>query len=243
MSGSGGGSTKVEETAEQKAAAKIAAEKWTFSQEKLAPLENRYMANVEDMDSAGRMSYIRGATNQASMGNLSQGLQQVGSQLGLAGINPNSGRWTGTQADLAEQNAQHGGETLGRAQFQQGAEKITGLQNIVAMGAGQSTQAQAGLGDIAAQSAATARSDAVNSFNRKSANLQLLGAAGGAAAGLGADYLKTKKANDTKVQEAMTGAGLTMPSWASNGQFGLTSDSLNASMPQWSANSGIRYGG
>lgn len=233
MSGSGGGSTKVEETAEQKAAAKIAAEKWTFSQEKLAPLENRYMANVEDMDSAGRMSYIRGATNQASMGNLSQGLQQVGSQLGLAGINPNSGRWIGTQADFAEQSAQQGGETLGRAQFQQGVEKITGLQNIVAMGAGQSTQAQAGLGDIAEQSAATARSDAVNSFNRKSANLQLLGAAGGAAVGLGADYLSGLKAGGGQTQTALQNAGITMPTWAESGQYGLSSGSLG----------GFKYGG
>ncbi|MGP3789759.1 hypothetical protein [Pseudomonas sp. B392_1p] len=185
MSGGGGGDNKVKDTPEQRYAAQVAAEKWNYSQSALAPLENQYMANVEDMDSAGRMSYIRGATNQASMDNLSQGLQQVDSQLGLAGINPNSGRWTGTQADLAEQGAQHGGETMGRAQFQQGAEKVTGLQNIVAMGSGQSTQAQSGLNDIAAQSAATARSDAVNSFNRKSANLQLLGAAAGAATNYG----------------------------------------------------------
>lgn len=233
MSGGGGGDNKVKDTPEQRYAAQVAADKWNFSQEKLAPLENQYMANVEDMDSAGRMSYIRGATNQASMGNLSEGLRQVDGQMGLAGINPSSGRWTGTQTDFAEQSAQQGGETLGRAQFHQGAEKITGLQNIVAMGAGQSTQAQAGLGDIAAQSAATARSDAVNSFNRKSANLQLLGAAGGAAAGLGADYLKTQKANAAQVQEAMSGAGISMPSWADSGQYGLSGSSL----------SGIRYGG
>ena len=233
MSGGGGGDNEVKDTPEQRYAAQVAADKWNFSQEKLAPLENQYMANVEDMDSAGRMSYIRGATNQASMGNLSQGLQQVDNQLGLAGINPSSGRWTGTQTDFAEQSAHQSGETLGRAQFQQGAEKITGLQNIVAMGAGQSTQAQAGLGDIAAQSAATARGDAVSSFNRKSANLQLLGAAGGAAAGLGADYLTGLKAGGAQTQTALSGAGISMPSWADNGQYGLSGSSLN----------GIRYGG
>lgn len=185
---SGGGKSKeqkIKDTPEQRYAAQVAAEKWNFAQETLAPLENQYMANVEDMDSAGRMSYIRGQANQASMANLSQGLQQVDSQLGMAGINPNSGRWQGTQSDMAERSAQQGGETMGRAQFQQGAEKIRGMQNIVAMGAGQSTQAQAGLGDIASTSARDARSDATNSFNRRSANLQLLGAAAGAATSYG----------------------------------------------------------
>ena len=62
---------------------KLAAEKWNFAQNNLAPLEeNQYMANVEDMDSEGRMSYIRGRANQSSMGGLSQGLQQVDQQLG-----------------------------------------------------------------------------------------------------------------------------------------------------------------
>lgn len=188
MSGGGDSDNTIKDTPEQRYAAQVAAEKWNFAQSALAPLEDQYMANVEDMDSAGRMGYIRGQANQASMDNLSQGLQQVNAQLGQAGINPNSGRWVGTQADFAEQNAQQGGETMGRAQFQQEAEQVKGLQNIVAMGSGESTQAQAGLSDIAATSAADARSDATNNFNRRSANLQLLGAAAGAAANYGMNY-------------------------------------------------------
>jgi hypothetical protein len=187
MSGGGGGKSDntVKDTPEQRYAAKVAAEKWNFAQETLAPLEDQYMANVEDMDSEGRMAYIRGRSNQSSMAGLSQGLRQVDQQLGQAGINPNSGRWQGTQSDLAERGAQQGGETMGRAQFQQSSEKIRGMQNIVAMGAGESAQAQAGLSDIASTSARDARGDASNSFNRRSANLQLLGAAAGAAASYG----------------------------------------------------------
>ncbi|MHB0820134.1 hypothetical protein ACYCFK_17890 [Stutzerimonas stutzeri] len=218
MSGGGGGSNDIKDTPEQRHAAQVAAEKWNYAQDTLAPLEVRYMANVEDMGSAGRMSYIRGATNQASMNNLSQGMQQVGSQLGQAGINPNSGRWQGTQADWAEQNAQQGGETMGRAQFQQSAEQIKGLQNIVAMGAGESTQAQAGLSDIASTSASDARSTAANNFNRRSANLQLLGAAAGAATSYGMN-------NFGGASTGAGGSGGVGLSGFDNG-FGLSSSSM-----------------
>src|SRR5690606_9504721 len=138
---------------EQRYAAQVAAEKWNFAQSTLAPLENEYMARVEDMNAPGRMSYLRGVTNQSAQAQLSSGIQQVGEQLGLAGVDPSSGRWNGTMTDLGQGVALAGGETMGRAQFQQGAEQIRGLQNIVAIGAGQSGQAQAGLGQMAAHSA------------------------------------------------------------------------------------------
>ncbi|MNZ74013.1 hypothetical protein SAMN05216201_109101 [Pseudomonas linyingensis] len=186
MSGGGGDSDNtVKDTPEQRYAAQVAAEKWNFAQSTLAPLENEYMARVEDMDSEGRKSYVRGVASQASQAQLGNGLAEVGSQLGQGGINPNSGRWNGTQADYAEGVAQAGGETMGRAQFQNASEQVRGLQNIVAIGSGQEGRAQAGLGQIAAQSASDARGDATNSFNRRSANLQLLGAVGGAAASYG----------------------------------------------------------
>ena len=49
---------------------------------------------------------------------------------------------------------------------------------------GEAGEAQAGLGSIASLNAANQRQDAFNSFNRQSANLQLLGTAAGAGAGL-----------------------------------------------------------
>lgn len=226
MSGGGKKSDNtVKDTPEQRYAAQVAAEKWNFAQSTLAPLEDQYMANVEGMDSEGRMSYIRGRANQSYMGGLSQGLQQVGQQLGQAGVNPNSGRWQGTQVDLAEQSAQQGGETMGRAQFQQRAEKTKGMQNIVAMGAGEATQAQAGLSDIASTSARDARNDATNSFNRRSANLQLLGAAAGAAANYGMNTYGRSSAPAGQAQ----GVGLS----GFDGGFGLSQNSV----------SGMRYGG
>ncbi len=185
---SGGGSSKSskpEDTPEQRYAAQVAAEKWNFAQAKLAPLENEYMNRVEDMGSAGRSSYIRGASNQSTMAGLGAAESQVGLQLAQGGINPNSGRWQGTQGDAGMQLAQAGGETMGRGLFQQQQEQLRGMQNIVAIGAGQEGQAQTGLNQIASTSAADARADATNSFNRRSANLQLLGNVAGAGTSYG----------------------------------------------------------
>lgn len=202
MSGGGGKETDntIKDTPEQRYAAQVAAEKWNFAQSTLAPLENEYMARVEDMDSAGRMSYLRGVTNQASQAQLSNGMVEVGQQLGQAGVDPSSGRWNGTMTDLGQGVALTGGETMGRAQFQQGSEKIRGLQNITAIGSGQSGQAQVGLSQMASQSAADTRGEAANNFNRRSANLQLLGAAAGAATSYGMGKLNTPTSTGLNMQ-------------------------------------------
>jgi hypothetical protein len=184
MSG-GGGDAEVKDTPEQRYAAQVAAEKWNYAQQALAPLENKYMEDVDKIDSAENSAYLRGVTNQASQQNLSKGLSQVDGQLAQGGINPNSGRFVATQGDFTEQQAAQGGETMGRAAFQQEAEKIKGLQNVVAIGSGQSTSAQNGLNDIASASAADARADETSNYNRRSANLQLLGSIAGAATSVG----------------------------------------------------------
>ncbi len=86
---------------------------------------------------------------------------------------------------LALDVANSGGETLGRAQFEQDNQKILGLQNVVAIGQGQSGRAQAGLSGLAQESASDAISEAVQQFNRRSANLQLVGSIAGAGARYG----------------------------------------------------------
>lgn len=180
MSGGGGGDSKVKDTPEQRQLAQVAAEKWNYAQENLAPLENAYMESVGDMTSDANMSYIAGRTLQSQQQAVSDASEQAGMQLGEAGIDPSSGRYQTAMSDIALGGASAGGETLGRAQFEQENQQIQGLQNIVAIGQGESGQAQAGLSGVAAQSAQDARQTAANRFNRKSANLQLLGQVAGA---------------------------------------------------------------
>ena len=182
MSGGGGGDTTVKDTPEQRQLAQVAAEKWNFAQEKLAPLENAYMESVGDMTSDANMSYIAGRTLQSQQQAVSEASQQAGLQLSQAGIDPSSGRAQSAMSGIALGGASAGGETLGRAQFEQENQQVRGLQNIVAIGQGQAGQAQQGLSSIASQSAADARQTAANRFNRRSANLQLLGQVAGAGA-------------------------------------------------------------
>lgn len=190
MSGGGGSSdNKIKDTPEQRHLAEVAAEKWNFAQEKLAPLENQYMESVSQMTDADRMSYIRGRTMQSQQQTTSEAFGQAGQQLQQGGIDPSSGRYQGAMSGLSLDTAQAGGETLGRAQFEQENQQIQGLQNIVAIGQGQAGQAQTGLAGLADQSAADARSSAVNKFNRRSANLQLLGQVAGAGTAYGLDNL------------------------------------------------------
>lgn len=178
--GGGGGSTTVKDTPEQRQLAEVAAEKWNFAQERLAPLENAYMESVGDMTSAGNMSYIAGRTLQSQQQAVSAASEQAGMQLSQVGIDPSGGRAHAVMNGIALGGASAGGETLGRAQFEQENQQIQGLQNIVAIGQGQAGQAQVGLSGIAAQSAQDAQQTAANRFNRKSANLQLLGQVAGA---------------------------------------------------------------
>jgi len=185
MSGGGGGDNDIKDTPEQKYLAKVAAEKWNYAQRKLAPLEDEYMKHVDQMDSEGNMSYIRGRTMQAQNRAMSNTQSKMAEGLAGAGVNPNSGRFLGETSGLTGDLAQSGGEMLGRAQFEQDSQKVRGLQNIVAIGQGQSGQAQAGLSRLAQESSADAISNAQNAFNRRSANLQLVGQVAGAGAGYG----------------------------------------------------------
>jgi len=185
MSGGGGGDNDIKDTPEQRYLAQVAAEKWNFAQEKLAPLENQYMEHVDQMDSEGNMSYIRGRTFQAQNQGLSQAQGQMSQGLAQAGINPNSGRFQSEMHGLSQDIAGTGGEMAGRAQFEQDSQKVRGLQNIVAIGQGQSGQAQAGLSRLAQESSADAIAESRNAFNRRSANLQLVGQMAGAGVNYG----------------------------------------------------------
>lgn len=177
---SGGGDSEVKDTPEQRELAAIAAEKWNFAQRELAPIEDRYMEQVGSMDSEGHKNYIRGRTMQAQNQAASQATEQLHRGLSGAGINPNSGRYAGAMGDMSNSLGVAGGENLGRALFEQESQKIQGLQNIAAIGQGEAGQAQAGLAGLSDMAAANARTDAMDAFNRRSANLQLIGTVAGA---------------------------------------------------------------
>jgi hypothetical protein len=200
--GGGGGDNKVKDTPEQRHLAKVAAEKWNFAQEELAPLENAYMESVGQMTDPGKTSFIRGRTMQ-SLGRVQPQLSgQASDQMTQAGIDPSSGRYQQEMSGIADDIGAGGGETLGRAQFEQQNEQVKGLQNIVAMGQSEATQAQQGISGLAQQASQDAIGDATNRFNRRSANLQLLGTVAGAGTRYG---LNSGGSSTSMYDEAMTG--------------------------------------
>ena len=219
MSG-GGGDNEVKDTPEQKYLAKVAAEKWNFAQKELAPLEDKYMASVDQMDSESNMSYIRGRTMQAQTQAQGEVQGQLEDGLGKAGINPNSGRFQGDVSGLGLDLAESGGENLGRAQFEQDNQKVMGMQNVIAIGQGQSGRAQAGLSRLAQQSSYDAIGDAKNAFSRRSANLQLVGNIAGAGTryGMEGGASPNQYSMDTGLDTSSNNFGLDT---ASGGNYGL----------------------
>ncbi|EEQ12738.1 Uncharacterised protein [Yersinia frederiksenii] len=73
-------------------------------------------------------------------------------------------------------------DTTNRAQTSQQDKYVAGLQDVVAMGAGQKADALSGYSNIASQSLNKATSDAQRSLSDRQAVGQLVGAAGGLAA-------------------------------------------------------------
>ena len=217
MSG-GGGDNEVKDTPEQKYLAKVAAEKWNFAQKELAPLEDKYMASVDQMDSESNMSYIRGRTMQAQTQAQGDVQGQLEDGLGKAGVNPNSGRFQGDVNDLGLDLAESGGENLGRAQFEQDNQKVMGMQNVTAIGQGQSGRAQAGLSGLAQQSSYDAIGDAKNAYNRRSANLQLVGNIAGAGTRYGMEKSPNQYSMDTGLDTSSNNFDLDT---ASGGNYGL----------------------
>lgn len=180
---SGGGDDKVEETPEQKAVVEIAAKKWNFSQQTLKPLMQQYMDKTDSMKSGAALSYQGGRSNEEAQAVQQQQRMEVQEQGRQAGLDPSSGRAQMTGSQLSAGQADAAGDYAGRAQNEQINQHVMGLQNITAIGQGQAGQAQAGLGHLAEVGAQEQRADAQNKFNRRSANMQLVGSLAGAGAG------------------------------------------------------------
>lgn len=176
---------KVKKTREEKELARIAGEKWDISQEHMAPLMDRYMAQTDRMLSDEASSYTRGRVNEQNQVNQLHQRNQLSENIRVAGLDPSSGRALMTHNQGNTVAAAAGGETTARAEAEQSNQHTKGLQTITALGSGQSANAQAGMGQIASNAVNQANHDAVNTFNRSSANMQLLGTVAGAATSYG----------------------------------------------------------
>lgn len=162
----------------------VAAEKWNFAQEKLKPLQEKYMEHVGSINSDSNRSFVRGRANDGMQDALGATTGAVRERSAQAGLDMGSGGVSGSNTDAAIAAATRGGETAARAEFELGGDEITGMQNIINMGNEQETSALRGMSRMAQIASGDARREVVADFNRRSANLQTLGSV----AGMGASY-------------------------------------------------------
>jgi hypothetical protein len=180
--GKGGGSTEVKETSQELAAAEIAGKQWTLYQNELKPMENLFISKVDSMNNESKYDDAAGTVNLGYQQEFGKARQQAATELAASGVDPSSGKFQGTLQTLQSDQVAGQIDTTNRAQTSQQDKYVAGLQDVVAMGAGQKADALSGYSNIASQSLNKATSDAQKSLSDRQAVGQLVGAAGGLAA-------------------------------------------------------------
>ena len=181
----GSSSNEVKKTEAEKEALRVAAERWNFSQQHLAPLMDQYLAQTDAMKSGEALGYQRGRANESMQMMQGQQRDQVNQHLNQSGVDPSSGRAQMTNTQLTAMQGGSAGDAMGRTQGEQLNQHVMGLQNAVNIGQGRDSQAQMGLGQIANTQANLAQQNAFGAHNRRSANMQLLGSVAGATTSYG----------------------------------------------------------
>ncbi|WP_145543902.1 hypothetical protein [Yersinia frederiksenii] len=182
MGKGGGGSTEIKETSQELAAAEIAGKQWALYESDLKPMENLFMTKVDNMNNESKYDDAAGTVNLGYQQEFGKAKQQAATELSAGGVDPSSGKFQGTLQTLQSDQVAGQIDTTNRAQTSQQDKYVAGLQDVVAMGAGQKADALSGYSNIASQSLNKATSDAQRSLSDRQAVGQLVGAAGGLAA-------------------------------------------------------------
>ncbi|HED0198889.1 TPA: hypothetical protein ACJG76_002921 [Salmonella enterica subsp. diarizonae serovar 61:i:z] len=183
MGKGGGGSGEIKETSQQKAQAEIAMKQWRLYSDKLKPMENIFMADVDKLNNKEKYQNLAGVTNLGYQKQFGDVRHQAANQLAAAGVDPGSGKYQGTMNDIAGEQAIGQTDATNRVQSSQADKYIAGLQDVVALGAGQKADALQGYNSLAENSLRKAGMDAQAAYMRRQGNASLVGAGMGALAG------------------------------------------------------------
>ena len=179
--GGGDPDTSVKDTEDQKQLAKIAIERYDRYKKTFQPVENAYMAEVDDINSESNQKQ---AASMAVGNTESAFANRIGGEVDAmagAGVNLNSG--VANQA-INNNTIDHGmarGQNINMTQQSLQDSQVQGYQGIVAMGNNQSSEAIDGMGKMSEYSADAAKNDAVNGFNNSTSKRQALGTVAGMA--------------------------------------------------------------
>lgn len=177
-----GDAPSVKETQEEKAFAEIAGKKWQYYQDNFKPLEQAYMDDVNSLNTDGARDFASGVAGSTTSAAYGDAVTKASRSLADAGINPASGKYQSTMGAIARDQGSAVAENKAMAENSVDDQYVGGLQNISAIGRGQSTTAQAGMSDLASAAANKAAGDAYSSFNKRASTINAVGTAGGLAA-------------------------------------------------------------
>ena len=176
----GGKPKKAKETEQERAQAEIAHKQWELYKNELRPLEDNFIQRVDGLNSQSSMDRAKASADLNYNQAFSQARGEAAAGMAAAGVDPSSGKFKQAMSDITQDQALGQADTVNRAQSSQQDKYIAGLSDVAAIGMGQQATAMAGLADVASLSQNKAANDAYNSFNRRSANQQFVGTAGGA---------------------------------------------------------------
>ncbi|HFE7542719.1 TPA: hypothetical protein ACGADT_004035 [Salmonella enterica subsp. enterica serovar Newport] len=183
MGKGGGGSGEIKETSQQKAQAEIAMKQWRLYSDKLKPMENIFMADVDKLNNKEKYQNLAGVTNLGYQKQFGEVRHQAANQLAAAGVDPGSGKFQEAMNDIAGEQAIGQIDATNRVQSSQADKYIAGLQDVVALGAGQKADALQGYNSLAENSLRKAGMDAQAAYMRRQGNASLVGAGMGALGG------------------------------------------------------------
>ncbi|WP_339140502.1 hypothetical protein [Pseudoalteromonas galatheae] len=162
----GGGDPTVEDTPERKALAQISYDKYQYFQNDFMPVRDMW---IDEMLDGNNEKQFTSLNNQVSAGNASVfGAQQKEITKGMngAGLNPNSGAYQGSLADLARTQGEIGSDVLNRAASVKQDNFVKGLGSVVALGEKKSAQAIDGQNTIANMAMDAAHSEAQDKMQK-----------------------------------------------------------------------------
>lgn len=177
-----GGPDGVEETEYEKEMANIAKEKWQLSKDTLRPLEDMMIADVSKgvtEEQRAKVSGITGAQHQKQFG---EATEKTSKTLAASGVDPTSGKYQESLSDISRAGGKSraASEVEGEAGLQSG--RLAEEMNLLRVGAGEATKAQAGMTDVAMRSSQKARQEAQLAYEENQGLRELAGTIGGAAA-------------------------------------------------------------
>lgn len=174
----GGGSDTPEQTPEEKVLGQIAVDKWNDYQVRFKPIEDQFKHDVQMTESD--FSQARGNANTAVQQGFSVAEDNLQDNIFMNGLDPSSGAFIKAMDGISMDRGLSLGTGLNEAEHSVDNRHVQGLQNVVAIGQGQSASAMNGLGEIAGNATNEAINRANNSFKNRSAGLNLVGNVAGA---------------------------------------------------------------